>query len=116
MGKFWLKTWIWIKVTLFAFLLFYAIAFVLENHGNPVKVWVWFYDTVGTNTLMVALFAFLAGVIGTILVRTTFKTLRQIRDVQNRSRHEKMQREIEEMHAKASMLRPKLPGDELGAA
>jgi hypothetical protein len=115
MGKFWLKIWIWIKVTLFALLLLYAISFVLENHGNPAKVWVWFYDTVNTNTLMVALFAFLAGVVGTILVRTTFKTVRQIRDVQLRNQQEKMQRDLEEMKAKASMLRPKTSADEIGA-
>lgn len=109
MGKLWLKFLIWSKVILFSLLLIYSLLFVAYNHNNLAKVWVWPTHELPSSTLMVALFAFLAGVIGTILVRTTFKTIRQIRDVQNRSRHEKLQREVEDMKAKASMLRPKPP-------
>jgi hypothetical protein len=112
MGKFWLKLWIWTKVLLFSMLLIYSLLFITSNHSNTAKVWVWPYRELTSSTLNVALFAFLAGVIGTILVRTTFKTVRQIRDVQDRTRHEKLQREVEDMKAKASMLRPKPPAPE----
>jgi hypothetical protein len=49
-------------------------------------------------------------VVGTILTRTTFRTLRQIREMQERGRTEKMHRELQGMKAKAGMLRPKPDG------
>ncbi|MDB5174558.1 MAG: hypothetical protein JWO87_137 [Phycisphaerales bacterium] len=112
MGKIWLRIWITIKITLFALLALYILLFVIFNHDNHADVWTYPSHSIKTSVLTATLFAFLAGVIGTILVRTTFKTLRQIRDVQDRSRHEKLQREVEDMKAKASMLRPKPPAPE----
>ncbi|HZL36937.1 MAG TPA: hypothetical protein VFC78_16575 [Tepidisphaeraceae bacterium] len=107
MGKFWLKFWVTTKITIVTLLLLYILIFVWVNHSNQAKVWVWISDEIHTTTLMVAFFSFLAGVVGTILVRTTLKTLRQIRDLQARNRHEKMHRDLEDMKTKAAMLRPK---------
>ncbi|HZK81515.1 MAG TPA: hypothetical protein VFC46_10620 [Humisphaera sp.] len=111
MGKLWMKIWIWIKVIVFACLAIYALAFIHYNHETTSNFWYWWGPQGITTSLELAFFSFLAGVIATLLVRTTIKTIRQIRDVQDRNRHEKMQRDVEDMKAKAGMLRAK-PADE----
>jgi hypothetical protein len=57
--------------------------------------------------------AFLAGVVFTIVANTTLKTVRQIRDLRSRGRHEKMERDLEDMKTKAAMLqtRPSQAGE-----
>ena len=113
MGKFWLKLWIGIKVTAFSLVFLYVLVFVLKNHGNSAKVWVWLNDEIPTTTLMVAFFSFLGGVIVTLLVRTTMTTIRQVRELSERQRHEKMQRDVADMKAKAAMLRPRPQAEEI---
>jgi lysylphosphatidylglycerol synthetase-like protein (DUF2156 family) len=107
MGKFWMKVWIWVKVVVFACFALYAAIFAYNNHASPSDFWVWPGKPVQTNSLNLAFFAFVAGVLASLLIRTTFKTIRQIRDVQDRNRHEKMQRDLEDVKAKAGMLRTK---------
>ena len=51
--------------------------------------------------------AFLFGVIVAILVRMMFKTIHQVRDMRNRSRTERLEREVADMKAKAAMLQTK---------
>jgi len=52
---------------------------------------------------------FLGGVVVTVLLATTLRTLRQIRDLRSRSRTERLEREVADMKAKASMLRTRTP-------
>ncbi len=110
MGNIWLKIKVWTKVTVFAFLFLYIIVFVAKNSERKVKPWFWFNHEPETTVLPLVLWAFGTGVVGTILVRTTFKTVRQIREMQERARTEKMHRELQDMKAKAGMLRPKPEG------
>lgn len=100
----WLKIKIWTKGILFGAIVIYALLFILKNSGESVTFWYWFGYERQTSLLVLALFSFLAGVIGTILVRTTFTTLRQIRDLRARNRLEKLEREHADMKAKAAML------------
>jgi hypothetical protein len=107
MGNLWVKIKVWTKVAVFAILFFYVILFVINNGGLPVKFWYWIHHEADTSVLVLVLWAFVTGVVGTILIRTTFKTLRQIREMQERGRTEKMHRELQDMKAKAGMLRSK---------
>jgi hypothetical protein len=76
-------------------------------YGKPLKFWYWIDHQADTSVLVLVLWAFVTGVVGTILIRTTVKTLRQIREMQERGRTEKMHRELRDMKAKAGMLRSK---------
>lgn len=110
MGNLWVKIKVWTKVAVFAMLFLYIILFVISNSERPVKFWYWIHHEADTTVLVLVLWAFVTGAVGTILIRTTFKTLRQIREMQERGRSEKMQRELEDMRAKAGMLRSKPDG------
>jgi hypothetical protein len=104
-----LKVKVWTKVILFALVLVYLTFFMVENSENKATLWVWFgrERPLETSVLKLVLVAFLAGVIGTLLVRTLLRTLRQIREVRDRNRTERIERELVDMKTKASMLRPR---------
>ena len=101
----WLKIKVWTKVTLFGLLAIYAAIFLIKNTGRDVEFWYWFNRAPKLPVLLLVLGAFLAGVVLTILLRTTFKTIRQIRELQARNRADKLHREVEEMRVKAAALR-----------
>lgn len=101
----WLKIKVWTKVVLFALVILYALLFIAKNSERPVNPWFWFGREPQTSVLVLGVSAFLTGVVVTILLRTTFKTVKQIRELQSRSRADKLQREVEMMKTKASMLR-----------
>lgn len=107
MGNFWLKVWVWTKVTLVCLLLLYLLAFIFQNSQKAVEPWFWYNVTPKTNVLLLALYAFLAGVLTTIMLRTTSVTLRQLRELRERQRADRLEREVIEMKAKASMVRTK---------
>ena len=115
MGSLWLKIKVWTKVVVFFGLLIYAGLFIVMNSARPVKPWFWFGHDPDTSVLILVLCAFLTGVVGTILLRTTFKTLKQIREMRDRSRSDRLQREVEEMRTKAAMLRSR-PAAEVGTS
>jgi uncharacterized integral membrane protein len=114
MVNLWLKIKIWTKVLLFSALFIYVLLFVVCNHEHQADVWFYPGRTLQSSVLLVALFSFLGGVISTILVRTTVRTLRQVRELQERTRSAKLERAVQEMHIKAAMLRAK-PGAGLAA-
>jgi hypothetical protein len=57
------------------------------------------------------MFTVLVSVIFTVMLGTTFRTVRQIREIRARSRAEKLEQEVAEMKMKASMLQTKMSGD-----
>ncbi len=103
----WLKIKVWTKVTLFGLLFLYVLIFIYQNSDKTAKFWYWRGREPEPSVLVLVLCAFLTGVVGTVLLRTTFKTLRQVREMQTRSRTERLTREVTEMKAKAAMLRTK---------
>jgi lysylphosphatidylglycerol synthetase-like protein (DUF2156 family) len=104
MGNFWLKLKIWTKTTLFAVLVIYLLFFLYNNSGETVKFWWWFGHEEEHGKLTFAFAAFLAGVILTILLRTTFATMNQVRDLKARSRNQRMEKDIQDMKDKAARL------------
>jgi hypothetical protein len=118
LGTLWLKIKVWTKVFIVFALLVYAVVFVYQNSARPVKPWFWFGREPDTSVLVLFLCSFLLGVVGTILSRTTIKTLRQFRNLRERTRAERLEREMADMRTKAALLRSKGPAEagEDGAA
>jgi len=86
MGRFWTKLLGWIKVAIIAVLLIYILTFVICNYGETAKFWVWFGGPKEVPTLKLAFLAFIGGVLLTILVQTTIRTLQQLRDLRQKPR------------------------------
>lgn len=93
----WLKIKVWTKVTLFAAVVLYVLIFIFMNGDKTARFWYWPKREPEWPVLFLVLGAFLTGVIGTILIRTTFTTLRQIRDLKVRSLAERRERELQEL-------------------
>jgi uncharacterized integral membrane protein len=104
MGNLWLKIKVWTKAIIGLIVVLYALFFAYNN-SDQTTVWLWHSPT--QSKLLLLAIAFFAGVICTILVRTTIRTLRQIRDLKNRSRTDRIERELADMKQKASRLQTK---------
>ena len=105
MGNLWLKIKIWTKVTAFALLTLAALVFLIQNVNKPATLWLW--NDIQTTLLKVLLCTALISVIFTILLGTTFRTIRQIRELRARNRSVALEREVADMKAKAAMLKTK---------
>jgi uncharacterized integral membrane protein len=105
MNDFWIKTKFWAKTTLISVLVVYVAIFIYHNTGDDrqVKFWWWFKKEQPTSAFVLALLSFIAGALVTLLVRTTFKTMKQFRLAQAA----RAQREREEQLLKASRLQHK---------
>jgi len=103
MGNVWLKIKIWTKVGFFVALVVYAVLFILYNSERQ-RFWIWFGHEPEEPAVLYMFFAFGAGVLGTILFRTVFGTISQIRELRDRSRTQKNERRLADMEAKASRL------------
>ena len=82
-----------------------------------MQPWFWFGTEPETRVLTLVTGAFAAGVIATILIGTTFRTIRQTRELRTRTRAEKMERQVAEMQAKAGRLQTRqsaAPGASIG--
>src|SRR6266550_3037893 len=108
MGNLWLKIKIWTKVTAFALLTLAALVFLIQNVNKPVTLWLW--NDIQTTLLKVLLCTALISVVFTILLGTTFRTIRQIRELRARSRAAALEAEVRDMRSKAAMLKTKPAG------
>ena len=110
MSKFWLRMTVWFKVTLVAALFVYVLLFTFKNASEHARFWYWFNHQPETTLLVLVLCAFGAGVVSTFLFRTTFRTIRQIQELQERSRAQRIDRELTDIRTKAAMLQTKPSG------
>ncbi|MBC8106526.1 MAG: LapA family protein [Anaerolineae bacterium] len=101
----WLKIKVWTKITLASLLALYILIFVLKNTTPDVTFWWWFNRTSKSSVFTLALLAFLSGAVAMILVRTTWSTYTQIRELQRRSRSHRLERDLADMKSKAAMLK-----------
>src|SRR4051812_28420624 len=101
----WLKIKVWTKIVLAAALVLYALLFIYNNSGKQVDFWWWFGKPTQASVFTLSFLAFVSGVVGAILVRTTWKTYAQIRELQRRSRTMRVERDLAEMKSKAGMLK-----------
>src|SRR4051794_33216488 len=107
MGNLWLKIKIWTKVTIAALLALYVLIFVLKNGDRKADFWFWFGREYSGSLLSLVFFAFLIGGLIAILATTTFRTIRQVKELRARSRNQALEREVADMKAKASILKTK---------
>jgi len=112
MNEIWLSIKSWTQRLVLAALVIYASVFVYKNSRNKVDFWYWYDHSRSTTVIVLTAGAFAAGMIFMVLLSTALKTLRQIRDLRSRSRHEKMERELADMKAKAAMLQTRPAGGE----
>jgi uncharacterized integral membrane protein len=101
------KIWIWTKIVAFALILTYIIIFCSINHAHDADVWVFYNRVIQGTVLSVAACSFIAGVLATVFIRTTVVTLRQFREMKERNRAEKLNRDVAELKSKAAMLQPR---------
>ncbi len=112
MNEIWLSIKAWTKGILFSAILLYSILFVYNNSGKPVDFWWWFKHVHQTSVFLLAAGAFASGMLFTVIVSTTWKTVRQVRELQSRSRRDKLERDLTDMTAKAAMLQTRPAGAE----
>jgi uncharacterized integral membrane protein len=105
MGNLWLKIKIWTKIILAGLLVIFALLFLFNNHGEPVHIWL--FKSINTSVLRLLFFTILFSVAGSFLIATAFRTLRQVRELKDRNRKTKDERDLAEMRAKAAMLQTK---------
>jgi lysylphosphatidylglycerol synthetase-like protein (DUF2156 family) len=103
MGNLWLKIWVWTKGILIAAIALYVLLFVYNN-SEHATVWWWFNHKYESTSLLLIGISFLAGIVSAVLVRTTLRTFRQVQDLRDRNRSQRMERELADMKSKASML------------
>jgi hypothetical protein len=103
MNDLWLTIKAWFKGILFVAILLYAAIFIYKNNGEKVHFW-WWSQPNETSVFILASGAFFSGIIFAIILRTTWKTWRQISEIHGRSRTGKLEREMADMKAKAAML------------
>ena len=113
MGDLWLKIKVWTKGIVAVLVVLYVLLFVYNN-SDKATVWWWFNHKFESSTLVLIGVAFLAGVISTVLFRTTLRTIRQVQDLRSRSRADRLEREMADMKSKAEMLQTK-PAPSSGA-
>ena len=111
MQNLWLKIKIWTKVTVAGLIALYVLIFVLKNGGRQAKFWYWVGRDYETSLLSLVAFAFLIGGLVAILATTTFRTVRQIRELRVRNRSAKLEAEVRDMRTKAAMLQTKPPSE-----
>ena len=104
MGSLWLKIKIWTKVSAAALIALYLLIFVIKNGGETAKFWYWYNRSYQGSLLFLVLFAFLIGGLVALLATTTFRTIKQVRELRARNRASKLQAEVNDMKAKAAML------------
>jgi uncharacterized integral membrane protein len=111
MQNLWLKIKIWTKVTVAGLVALYVLIFVLKNGDEKATFWFWPYHTYDGSLLLLVALTFLIGGLVAILATTTFRTIRQIRELRARNRSQALERELADMKTKAAMLKTKpVPG------
>ena len=105
MGRTWQKIKAW-TTGIVAVLVVLYLAFFVYNNSYDVPFWYWFGHYPHVSAFFLALVAFIAGAVATILLQTMFRALRQVRDVRDNRRLDRVEREQADVRAKAAMLHP----------
>jgi len=109
MGNLWLKIKVWTKISVAAIIVLYLLIFILKNGDRKAEFWFWFGQNgqYSGSLLSLVAFSFLIGGLVAMLATTTFRTVKQVRELRNRTRSAKLEHEVADMRAKAAMLQTK---------
>lgn len=109
MGNLWLKIKVWTKISVAAIIAIYLIIFMLQNGSEKATFWYWFGQNgrYSGSLLSLVVFSFLIGGLVAMLATTTFRTVKQIKELRSRTRSAKLESEVADMRAKAAMLQTK---------
>jgi len=115
MQNLWLKIKIWTKIAVFSLVMIFLLIFVFNNSNKEIHIWIWFgEEEVHTTALKLIVSMLLVGVLGTLLVRMAFGTLRQIRELRQRNAANQLHKDVADIKAKAAMLQTKPQGETPG--
>ena len=105
MNELWIQIKFWTKTTLISVLAIYIALFIYNNTGESrmVNFWWWFGQEPKASAFVLALLSFAAGSLVTLLVRTTFATMRQYK----KAKAARLLKEREDQLLKASKLQTK---------
>lgn len=102
----WQKVKLWTKIVVLGLVLLHGLLFVVLNLGKVVEPDLSLiyrsYDR--PNFLLVMLLTSVFSIFGWWMFWLVFRTVRQLRDANERGRTEKLEREVEQIKAKAAML------------
>jgi uncharacterized integral membrane protein len=115
MNNLWLKVKVWSKLVLFVLGAAYLLLFFLNNSGQSVRLWVFFgHEYPAIPLLLLVFVTFAVGVVIMLLIGTIRNTIRQVRELRQRGRAAKLERDMADMKAKAGRLqtRPEGPSQE----
>jgi len=107
MEDLWLKIKFWTKLSVIGLVTIYLVAFIAKNSDRQAQFWYWYKRDYAIPILVLASSSFLVGIIAALLVKTTFKTIRQLRKLRADARTQRMERDLADMKSKASMLQTK---------
>ncbi len=107
MGNLWLKIKVWTKITIAAVIAIYLLTFIIQNGSEKAKFWWWVGHTYDGPMLYLVLFTFIIGAVISLLGLMMFRTVRQVKEIRSRGRSERLERDLNDMKAKAAMLQTK---------
>lgn len=107
----WLRIKIWTKMLALAFVVIYLFFFIYKNADDYANVWVWYAREYHIRVLTLAFCTFLGGILVTLLTRTIFVTVRQIKEATQRARQVQMEKDLADMKQKAARLQTKASGE-----
>jgi hypothetical protein len=110
MQSFWQKLWLWTRLVLISAGAIYILWFVVVNSDAVVDPYIklpLFVKYEKPALLLVLITTAAVSILGWWLFWTILRTVRQIRDSRNRSKVERLTREVEDMKLKAARLQTK---------
>lgn len=110
MQSFWQKLWFYTRVVLIALIAINAILFIIANLGAVIEPGInlnFFRRYDRPNLLLVLFLTAFISILGWWLFWTVFRTIKQIRTSRDKSKVERLSREVEDMKAKAARLQTK---------
>ena len=106
MNNLMLKIIVWTKLAIFLLVVVYLLLFIWNN-DERVTVWIWFSHEWPTTLVPFFAITLLAGIVGTLLVRMVWRTLRQMREIFSHKKSQQLHRDVADLKSKAEMMQTK---------
>jgi hypothetical protein len=107
MSNVWFKFKIWSKVVVFSLIGLYVLLFIFGNknlHVDGIVEFPFLVQFDRPRLLTALLITAIVSIVGWWLLRTILKTVRQLREMRERGRATRLEKELAQIKAKAGML------------